>query len=783
MNPDRILALDAYIRAANYISAAQIYLRDNVALESPLLPEHIKPRLLGHWGTCPGINFTYAHLNEFIRTHDTDMLFVLGPGHGFAALQANLFMEGTLARYYPEASQNESGLAYIVKNFSWPFGFPSHSSPSTPGVILEGGELGYALATAYGAALDNPDLTVVCMVGDGEAETGPTATAWHLNKFISPVEHGHVIPILHLNGYKISGPTIFGRMKNSELAALFKGYGYDPIIVEGAHLHEKMASALEKAHAYAKEARAKGHGKDEQDGILRPPMIILKTPKGWTGIATLHGEKIEGNALSHQVVAPHAKEDQGERRALEKWMTSYQFSELFGDRGFSEVVQSVLPKPERRMGNNRQCFGGKSVCTDLAVPDVAPFLNNKVMRGVSRASNMEAIGEYLRDVFRLNDISKNFRLFSPDETYSNKLAAVFEATSRAFVREIKPWDKDMSPSGRVIEILSEHTLQGLIQGYILTGRHGVFASYEAFLQVVASMADQYTKFIRVAREISWRGAVSSLNYILTSPGWRQEHNGFSHQNPGFIDTMLQKHGCFVHVYFPADRNTALLVMEHCLRSHNEVNLIVTGKSMEPEWLTPKEARDSLERGLLIWKFASDENPDIVLSAAGDYLVLETLAAIQMVREAAPEIKMRFVNILELSALGVGNEECRAPMDDFDDYFTDDKPVIFNFHGYPETLKQALFDRVDGKRPFSVHGYIEVGSTTTPLDMHVRNKTSRFQIAHEIYGLMSMRGVIDAARAKDLRHEMEEALEKHRVFIKEHGVDMDKVTLWQWNKQS
>ncbi len=780
MDSARILALDAYIRAANYISAAQIYLRDNVALSRPLSPGDIKPRLLGHWGTCPGINFTYAHLNEFTRTHtDADILFVLGPGHGFAALQANLFIEGTLARYYPEATQTGAGLSYVVKNFSWPYGFPSHSSPSTPGVILEGGELGYALATAYGAALDNPQLTVVCMIGDGEAETGPTATAWHLNKFISPVEHGMVIPILHLNGYKISGPTIFGRMKNAELKQLFKGYGYEPIIVEGAHIHTKMAHALAAAHAYAREARTRGHDVHEQRGTKCPPMIILKTPKGWTGISSLHGEKIEGNALSHQVIAPNAATDETDRRAVEKWLRSYGFSELFTNEGFSAAVQSVLPDPARRLGNNRQCFGGKSVCADLATPPLSQYLNPEVHRGVSKESSMRVAGEYVRDVFRLNEVQKNFRLFSPDETYSNKLHAVFEVTTRAFLREIKSWDKDMSPSGRVIEMLSEHSLQGLLQGYVLTGRHGVFASYEAFLQVVASMADQYTKFIRVAREIPWRGRVSSLNYILTSPGWRQEHNGFSHQNPGFIDTMLQKHGCFVHVYFPVDRNTTLAVLERCLQSHNEVNLIVAGKSIEPEWLTPDEAQQALARGVLTWKFASDEDPHIVIAAAGDYLTLEALAAISLVRATAPQVRMRFVNILELSALGIGNEECRAPFSDFPDYFTKDKPVIFNFHGYPETLKQALFDYQDGARRFSVHGYIEVGSTTTPLDMHVRNKTSRYHLAEEIYTRMVEAGVMGAREGEVCIQGVRDTLERHRAYIAEHGVDMDEVTEWVW----
>lgn len=779
-------ALDAYIRAANYVSAAQIFLKENVRLERPLSFDDIKPRLLGHWGTCPGINFTYAHLNEFLRTHDDeDMLFILGPGHGFAALQANLFIEETLVKYYPKATLNEAGLRYISHDFSWPYGFPSHSSPATPGVILEGGELGYALATAYGAALDNPHMTIVCMVGDGEAETGPTATAWHLNKIVNPAECGHVLPIVHVNGYKISGPTLYGRMSNADLKSLFRGYGYEPIIVEGSGdvIHTRMFDALERSRELFAARREQARKMPKTGLSARPPVIILKTPKGLSGIQSLKGEKIEGNALSHQVVATEANTDETQRAAVESWLRSYKFTELFDtEKGFSDEVRSVLPEPSRRMGNNRQCFGGKSVCVDLLLPKVDTYLNTAVERGISKSSSMMAAGEYLRDVFALNQENRNFRLFSPDETYSNKLHTVFEKTSRAWMQAIKPWDKDLSPTGRVMEMLSEHSLQGLLQGYVLTGRHGVFASYEAFLQVVASMADQYTKFIRVAREIPWRGSVSSLNYILTSPGWRQEHNGFSHQNPGFIDTMLQKHGCFVHVYFPVDKNTTLLALERSLASKDQVNLIVAGKSIEPEWLTPQEAREAMKRGLLIWEFASDQNPDIVLAAAGDYLTTETLAALTLIKADVPEVKVRFVNILELSAMGIGNDECRAPFSDFSDYFTADKPVIFNFHGYPETLEQALFNHQDGNKRFRVHGYREVGSTTTALDMHVRNGTSRYQIAQEAYQLLAEREVISKNKASELIEKIDALLVEHRAYIKEHGADMEVVHSWQWKGQ-
>lgn len=769
---------EKYVRAANYISAAQIYLKDNFLLERPLSFDDIKPRLLGHWGTCPGVNLTYAHLNAYVKKYHQQALFILGPGHGFAALQANLFMEGTLGAYYPDATHTGAGIGYVIKSFSWPNAFPSHSNPATPGVILEGGELGYALATAYGASLDNPQLMVACMIGDGEAETGPTATAWHLNKFINPTTNGFVLPILHINGYKISGPTIFGRMSDKELKSLFIGYGYEPIFVKGPRIHEKMSEALEKARiqrlAIVEAVRA-------GEVAPRHPMIILQTPKGWTGIKTLHGNKIEGNALSHQVVVTAAKTDKEELKALEKWLRSYKFSELFDpEKGFIQEIKDILPERDECIGNNRKCFGGKNVCVDLVLPKTQEYFAESIERGVSLESSMQAAGTYLRDVIKLNDISKNFRFFSPDETYSNKLDAIFQATSRSFQWPIMEWDKDLKPDGRVIEMLSEHSLQGLMQGYVLTGRHGVFASYEAFLQIIASMTDQYIKFIRIAREIPWRGDVASLNYILTSPGWRQEHNGFSHQNPGFIDTIVQKHGCFAHVYFPPDKNTTIATLARCLASKNEINLIVAGKSMEPQWLTPEEADAELVRGLMIWRFASDENPDIVISSAGDYLTKEALAAIMLIKADAPEIKVRYVNILELSALGIGNEACRVPLHDFHHYFTESKPVIFNFHGYPETLKQALFDHQDGTARFFVHGYLESGTTTTPFDMHVRNQTSRYHLVIEAYRLMSERGVIDPAKATRLIEQYEKRLTDHHTYIAEYGTDPKEIEEWQWH---
>jgi len=718
------------------------------------------------------------------------MLFIMGPGHGFPAIQSNLFIEGTLGKYYPEATQNESGVGYIIKNFSWPYGFPSHSNPGAPGVILEGGELGYSLSTAYGAVLDNPNLIVAAVVGDGEAETGPTATAWHLNKFINPAESGAVLPILHLNGYKISGPTIFGRMSNKDLKSLFSGYGYLPYIVEGKALYQKMADTIEECYteirAIQEKARRLSADEAEREKIDSPrfPMIILKTPKGWTGIKKLHGQKIEGNCLSHQVTAPEAKTNKVELKALEKWLRSYKFDELFSsDGGFIEEIKSLVPPPELRMGDSRHAHGGDKVTKNLVLPDILPFTEDATKPGTIGSSSMRRAGAYLKEVFARN--KNNFRLMSPDETYSNKLDEVFKETPRAFMWPIKKWDKDLAPNGRVIEMLSEHSLQGITQGYVLTGRHAIFASYEAFIQVVTSMVDQYVKFMKVAREIPWRGEVPSLNYILTSSGWRQEHNGFSHQNPGFIDNILQKHGCFIHVYFPPDGNSTLAVLKKVLESRNEVNIIVAGKTLEPRWLTPELSERSLERGLMIWDFASDKNPDIVLSAAGDYLTKEAMAAIDLAKREYPALRVRFVNIIELSALGIGNEQCRAQFHDFEDYFTNDKPVIFNFHGYPETLKQVLFDYVhkgDGGR-FSVHGYLENGSTTTPFDMQVRNGTSRYHLVKEIFETLGKNNVVSHDFAGQITKKYDDKLSEHRKYIEKNGVDSEEVENWQWKARS
>jgi len=768
-----------YVRATNYLSVAQIYLQNNFLLEKELSQDDIKPRLLGHWGTCPGINFAYANLNALIKRKKADMLFVLGPGHGFPAIQANLFTEGALGKYYKEATTDEKGIGYICKNFSWPYGFPSHSSPGAPGVILEGGELGYSLSNSYGAVLDNPKLIVACLVGDGEAETGPLATSWHLSKFINPKTDGAVLPILHLNGYKISGPTIFGRMSDKNLKSLFSGYGYLPIIVEGNNIYEKMYKALDDSYDLIRKIQKDFNPKEEIKDFARFPMIILKTPKGWTGIKELKGKKIEGNCASHQVVGTGAKTDKEEFDSVKKWLKSYKFEELFDkNKGFGKDILDIVPPANLRMGTNKHTFGINKESDNLILPPAEKFMEEVPTPGFMGSSSMRRSGAYLNDVFKLNKGKNNFRLMSPDETYSNKVDKVFESTARAFSGPVMKWDKDLSPNGRVMEMLSEHSLQGLAQGYILTGRNAVFVSYEAFIQVVVSMADQYIKFLRIAKEIPWRNEVSSFNYILTSSGWRQEHNGFSHQNPGFIDNMLQMHGDFIRVYFPPDGNTCLAILGKCLGSRNRVNIIVAVKTQEPRWLTPKQIKDNLDKGIMIWDFASDKNPDIVFSAVGEYMTKEALAAIEIVKKETPNVKARFVNIFEITATGIG---CRTNKTPLEYYFTEDKPVIFNFHGYPETLKKSLFDLKNTDSRFSVHGYTENGSTTTPFDLHLRNETSRYHLAIEAFKTMAEKGVVAKGESDKLIKIYKKKINDHREYVKKHGVDTEEIENWQWKK--
>jgi xylulose-5-phosphate/fructose-6-phosphate phosphoketolase len=779
MNDKELTSIEQYLRAANYLTAAQIFLQDNFLMERDLTFDDVKPRLLGHWGSGPGVNFAYAHLSYLAKKHEQDMMFVLGPGHAFPALQANLFLEGTLSHFYPEVPQNLDGIAYMCRQFSWPYGFPSHSNPGTPGVILEGGELGYSLSSSYGAAMDNPNLIVACLVGDGEAETGPTAGAWHLNKLVNPKTNGVVLPILHLNGYKISAPTVFGRMSNYELMALFSGYGYHPRIVDttiGEDPNRAMSDALEWAYQLIQEVRA-----SDNDEPPRMPMIIMRTLKGWTGVKELNGEKIEGNCLSHQVVLTEAKTDENQLHLLNDWLHSYNIGELFNrEQGFGAYVQDVIADdPQKRMGMTKHALGGEPVYKPLTLPDAAQFAEDAVVPGTIGSSSMRRSGLYLQEVFKLNKDSKNFRMMSPDETYSNKLDAVFGETSRAWQWPIAEWDKDLSRDGRVMEMLSEHNLQGLTQGYVLTGRHAVFASYEAFVQVIVSMMDQYAKFLNQSREVAWRGAIPSLNYILTSSGWRQDHNGFSHQNPGFIDDALQRQGDFVDVFFPADGNTTLAVLAHILATTRQINIVIAGKTQEPRWLTPELAKKQLEAGLMTWDFASDPDPDIVMAGVGDYPMKEVMAAIDLAKQEWHDLRIRCVNISSLTSCGLGRGGLCVTQTGFEDNFTKEKPVILNFHGYPETMKAILFNYTHHPERFDVRGYIESGSTTTPFDMHVRNKTSRYHLVMAVFDKLGKNGRIPFEEAQHIIAKYQQKIDENTQYIKERGVDVPEIDAWVW----
>lgn len=774
---DQIDSFKNYMRAANYLTAAQIFLQDNFLLERELTFEDIKPRLLGHWGSGPGVTLAYSHLSNLIKKYDQEMMFVLGPGHAFPSLQANLFLEKTLEKFYPQVTQDLDGIKFLCQNFSWPYGFPSHSNPGTPGVILEGGELGYSLSTSYGAALDNRNLIVACLVGDGEAETGPTGGAWHLNKLINPKTNGTVLPILHLNGYKISGPTVTGRMSDDELKSLFWGYGYEPRLVSGDNLHEQMEEALDWAHHLIWDIKEA----PETRVSPRLPMIIMRSLKGWSGVKELDGLKIEGNYASHQVVLTEAKTDAKQLKMLEDWLRSYNFNELFSkEAGFGDFAENIMPENhELRMGMTKHALGGEKVYIPLKLPPVNKFAEDATIPGTIGSSSMRRAGLYLEEVFKLNKDTKNFRMMSPDETYSNKLDAVFNETARAWVWPNESWDKDMDHDGRVMEMLSEHNLQGLFQGYVLTGRHAVFASYEAFIQVIVSMMDQYAKFLNQALTVPWRDTIGSLNYILTSSGWRQDHNGFSHQNPGFIDDALRRQGDFVDVYFPPDGNSTLAVLEHMLTTTRQINILVAGKTLEARWLTPELAKEELQTGIMTWKFASDEDPDVVLAGVGDYTMKEIMAAISLAKIEWPAVKLRCVNICSLTSCGIGQGGTCLTHEGFEDHFTADKPVICNFHGYPETLKSVLFNYTHHPERFDIRGYIESGSTTTPFDMHVRNKTSRYHIVMAIFEALSKSGKIEYEESRHILLKYQQKIDENTEYIKVNGVDLPEIDAWQW----
>lgn len=769
--------IQKFVRATNYLTVSQIYLQDNYLLERPLKVDDIKPKLVGHWGTCPGVNFVYAHLNNFVKKYKHSMIFILGPGHGMGALAANLFLEGTFGKYYKKATLDAKGIAYISKQYTWPYGFSSHCSPEVPGAILEGGELGYSLGTAYGAVMDNPDLIAATLIGDGEAETGAIAAAWHINKLLDPATNGTVLPILHVNGYKISGPTIYGRMSNIELEELFRGYGYDPFFVEGVDLDRKMIQVMDKC--YEKIQKIKEDARSKNPPFKpRYPMIVLRTPKGMTTVKELRGQKIEGTILSHHVVMPTVRGDQEELAALEGWLRSYKFEELFDKKkGFDRDILDLIPDKAHLIGDNPHVFGKKY--KPLILPNAKKFAKNVSKPGEVLSNAMRMAGVYLKEIFILNKKNNNFRLMSPDETYSNRLDDVFEVTGRGWVWPHHQDDRDISRDGRVMEMLSEHNMHGLSQGYTLTGRHVAFTTYEAFAQIVSSMAHTYQKFLKYVRRMPWRLDIPSLNYLFTSTVWRQERDGYSHQNPGFVSSMLEKHNDFVKTYFPADDNSMLAVLEEVFASKNMMNIVTAGKTPEPRWLTYQQAKEALKDGIATWNFASDENPDIVLVGVGDYMTEEALATIELIKSDAPEVKLRFVNILRLQAKCSCEDTYHPQIPNPEKYFTVDKPVIVNFHGYPEAMKSILFDFKNPHR-FSVHGYKEWGGTTTPFDLLVRNETDRFHLAIEVVQKMARDGIISNDKRDRLIKKYKKSLEDHYKFITAEGFDPPELEDWQWS---
>jgi xylulose-5-phosphate/fructose-6-phosphate phosphoketolase len=771
--------MDAYWRASNYLSVGQIYLLDNPLLKESLKREHIKPRLVGHWGTTPGLNFIYVHLNRIIRDEDLDMIYIVGPGHGGPALVAHAYLEGTYSEVYPNVPQDREGMRRLFKQFSFPGGVPSHVAPETPGSIHEGGELGYALSHAYGAAFDNPDLIVACIVGDGEAETGPLATGWHSNKFLNPQRDGCVLPILHLNGYKIANPCFLARIPNDELQKLFEGYGYKPYFVEGHEprtMHQQMAATLDAAVADINNIQADARGKGFSE---RPiwPMIILRTPKGWTCPPEIDGKRCEGYWRSHQV--PMGDMDQpGHVKILEQWMKSYRPEELFDTNGaLKKDLAELAPKGHSRMSDNPHANGGL-LLRDLRMPDFREYAVEVPDPGSTVTEATRVQGKFLRDVMKLNLTNSNFRVFSPDENNSNRWQDILEVTKRCYLAKILPEDDNLSPDGRVMEVLSEHQCQGWLEGYLLTGRHGFFSCYEAFIHIIDSMFNQHAKWLKVCNHIPWRRPIASLNYLLSSHVWRQDHNGFSHQDPGFIDHVVNKKAEVVRVYLPPDANCLLSVTDHCLRSRNYVNVIVAGKQPAPQWLSMDQAIKHCTAGIGIWEWASNDKgsePDVVMACCGDVPTLETLAAVDILRAHVPHLKVRVVNVVDLMTLQSPNEHPHGLSDgEFDALFTTDKPIIFAFHGYPWLIHRLTYRRT-GHNNLHAHGYTEEGTTTTPFDMVVLNRMDRFTLVNDVIDRVPMLG----ERAAYAKQAIRDKLQNHKQYIAQYGDDMPDIRDWRW----
>ncbi|MBX5215585.1 MULTISPECIES: phosphoketolase [unclassified Rhizobium] len=774
--------IDRYWRAANYLSVGQIYLLANPLLREPLQSEHIKPRLLGHWGTTPGLNFIYAHLNRLIRARDLDIIYICGPGHGGPGMVANTYLEGTYSEIYPDITEDAEGMRRLFRQFSFPGGIPSHAAPETPGSIHEGGELGYALVHAYGAAFDNPDLTIACVVGDGEAETGPLAASWHSNKFLNPARDGAVLPILHLNGYKIANPTILGRAGDDELKRLFEGYGYEPFFVDGHEprdMHQQMAATLDQVFDRIRGIQEQARSGKAAAGCPRWPMIVLRSPKGWTGPKEVDGKKVEGFWRAHQVPVSNCRENEGHRRILEDWMQSYDPEDLFdADGRLKTDLRALAPVGKRRMGANPHANGGL-LRRELDVPAIGDYAVDVGRRGSVAAQSTEILGHYLRDTMKLNAEAANFRIFGPDETESNRLGSVFEVTNRVWMEDIEPYDIHLSRDGRVVEVLSEHLCQGWLEGYLLTGRHGLFSCYEAFIHIIDSMFNQHAKWLKVTREIEWRKPISSLNYLLTSHVWRQDHNGFSHQDPGFVDLVANKKADVVRIYLPPDANSLLWVGDHCLRTYDRINVIVAGKQPEPQWLSMDEAVKHCEAGIGIWHWASNEedtiSPDLVMACAGDVPTMETLAAVDLLRKAIPELKIRTVNVVDLLALQSSDQHPHGLSDEaFDAIFTTDKPVIFAYHGYPYLIHRLTYKRANHEN-IHVRGFVEEGTTTTPFDMTVLNQLDRYHLAIE--AIERVPGLKE--KAKDALAAFHGKLAEHHDYVREYGEDMPEVRDWTW----